>query len=47
MKIKGIFVFPIWVNFFQLMNFILKIFDIYNKSNYLLQQHYFNHFHFT
>ena len=42
-----LFVFPMFMNFFQLIHVILKILNIANKSNYLLQQHYFNHFHFT
>ena len=29
------------------MNGVLKIFNILNKSSYLRQQHYLNHFHFT
>ena len=35
------------MNFFQLMDVIWKIFNIFNKSDYLLQQRYFNHFHVT
>ena len=42
-----LFVFPNFMIFFQFVNVILNIFNIFNKSNYLLQQHYFNHFHFT
>ena len=34
-------VFTMFMIFFQLMNVI------FNTSNYLLQQHYFKHFHFT
>ena len=42
-----LFVFLMFINFFQIMTVVLKIFNIFNKSNYLFQQHYFNHFHFT
>ena len=42
-----IFAFPMFMNFFQLMNVIWKIFNIFIKSDYLLQQRYFNHFHVT
>ena len=42
-----LFVFPMVMNVFQLIHVILKILNIANKSNDLLQQHYFNHFHFT
>ena len=31
---------------FSSVNVILKIFNIFNKSNYLVQQYCFNHFHF-
>ena len=39
-----LFVFPMFMDFFQTMNVNLKISNIFNKSNYLLQQHYFNTF---
>ena len=42
----NLFVFPHVHEFFQLMNVILKILNSFNKSNYLLQQYYFNHFQF-